>query len=96
MRTTNTVMFRKCWADFLSIALKETTVGPRSSGTPVLVNIIIIINISLEKLRCFLLSSKVIIFPTADNFHLHPLGASPASGMETGQQSYTQQLREFW
>ena len=30
-------MLRKYEADFLSIALKETKAGPRSSGTPVLV-----------------------------------------------------------
>ena len=29
-----TVMFRKYWADLLSIALKQTKAGPRSSGTP--------------------------------------------------------------
>ena len=29
-----TVMFRKYLADFLSVALKQTKAGPRSSGTP--------------------------------------------------------------
>ena len=36
MMNTNTVMFTKYLVDFLSMALKETKAGPRSSGTPVL------------------------------------------------------------
>ena len=37
MRKTNTVMYTKYWADFLSITLMQTKAGPRSSGTPFLV-----------------------------------------------------------
>ena len=33
-----TFMFEKYSADFWSVALKQTKAGPRSSGTPVLVN----------------------------------------------------------
>ena len=37
MRKTNTAMFTKYWANFLSKALKQTKAGPRSSGTTFLV-----------------------------------------------------------
>ena len=37
MRKTNTVMFTEYYGRFLSIALKQTKAGPRSSGIPVLV-----------------------------------------------------------
>ena len=38
MRKTNTAMFTKYQAIFLSEALKQTEAGPRSSGTPFLVS----------------------------------------------------------
>ena len=41
MRKTNIVMFTKYSAEFLSIALIQPIAGPRSSGTPFLVIIII-------------------------------------------------------
>ena len=37
MRKTNTAMFTKYEANFLSKAPKQTKAGPRSSGTPFLV-----------------------------------------------------------
>ena len=37
MRKTNTAMFTKYLANFLSIALIQHRAGPRSSGTPFLV-----------------------------------------------------------
>ena len=37
MRRTNTAMFTKYKAIFLSTALKQTKAGPQSSGTPFLV-----------------------------------------------------------
>ena len=37
MRKTNTAMFTKYKANFLSIALKQTKAGPQSLGTPFLV-----------------------------------------------------------
>ena len=46
MRKTNTVMFTKYLVDFLSIALKQTKAGPRSSGTHVLVINLFICNLT--------------------------------------------------
>ena len=37
MGKTNTAMFTKYWANFLSKTLKQTKAGPRSSGTTFLV-----------------------------------------------------------
>ena len=44
MKKTNTVMFTKYLAKFLSIALKQPEAGPRSSETSVLVSSIITIS----------------------------------------------------